>query len=574
MLKRLTALLLLLALLPLLPLCSLGEDAQPESFYAYFKDARWIRAEPAPGTATVVYAPERTMLRLTPVDDKYARTSLDGKEGYVYYKEYVPVEYTDPHSPDAETWEGFFGAPVYMRRSPLRSASTLALLPTDARFQITPVTPDYAYILYEGQEGYVYREDFVQMTYQRGQTEPYIAFVDEVTPAYDTPYYGAVAGAQLMPYTPITVDGFDGDHLTIVYQGGRYFAEGSELTRLSEDLPLEPFTATLAARAEILAYPLAHAEATGAFEKNAQVTVDAFHGGFARATDGASTGYIEFKRLKTSKETQAVLALMEKQQERLEAQRILNIAFSMLEESNPILLAYNRDFGGSAAARFQYGCPYLWAGFNESSLLRPRHPSSNSNYYFTDKLYLGGFDCIGYTRWVHSKAGMKKLPAISESGLERSRLVNVSGLPYERWQEVLRVGDALNMHYASGGYHTGLYIGTLRDFGFDEEDVGPLAPYLENPLLIHCGMNNYQTAWYTQYLKDNRLTSVTPPDGGVTVSILGVPFAQVPYSETMWQGTKNKKTFYWFDLLGYNLTVINPADAAFKWFNVYRNVEK
>lgn len=551
-------------------------QAQGEAVFAYFQDARWLRTEPASGSGAVDNVPARTLLRLEPVDDKYARTSYKGKAGYIYYKDYVEMDYTDPHAPEAETVEGFFGAPVYMRESPLKNAPLVAELPTDARFQITHVTDEYAYILFEGKEGYVYNADFVEMEYKKGQTAPYIAFVDEVTPAFVTPYYGAMVGAELQPYTPVTVDGFDGDHITIIYEGQRLYAEGAELTRLSEDYALEAFPAQLAARTEVLQYPLEHAAAVGEFAKNASVTIQALHGEYALATDGAVTGYISFLRLKSSPAVDAAVDMLGLLRTRMEGQNMLNIAFSMLEENNPILLAYNATQGGSAAARFQYGCPYLWAGFNESSLLRPRHPSSDSNYYFTDKLYLGGFDCIGFTRWVHNQAGMKKLPAISETQkTSRDRRVDeVKQLPYDQWRTVLKVGDAFNLHYRSGGYHTGLYIGTLRDYGFDPADLGALAPYIDYPLMIHCGMNNFHTAWYTQYLQDNRLTSVTPPDGGVTVSILGIPYADAPYTETMWQGTRNQKTFWWFDLEGYNLTVITPTDERYSWFNVYRNTEK
>ena len=188
MLKRIAALLLILMLLPL---AALAQTADTQPFYAYFKDARWMRQSPAPGTPTVDNVPERTLLKLTPVDDKYALTSYKGQEGYIYYKEYVAVDYTDPHSPEAVTVEGFFGAPVYMRRSPLKNAFTVALLPTDVRFQITFVTDEYAYLTYEGEEGYVYIADFVQMEYKRGETEPYVAYVTDPTPAFDTPYYGA-----------------------------------------------------------------------------------------------------------------------------------------------------------------------------------------------------------------------------------------------------------------------------------------------------------------------------------------------------------------------------------------------
>ena len=569
--KRITALLLIaLLVLPLLP--AQGESAV---IYAYFQDARWLRAEPAAGTATVENVPARTMLRLEPVDNSYAATTFKGKAGYIYYRDYVEMDYHDPYAPDARQLEGFFGAPVYMRQSPLKNAPLVAELPTDVRFRIHPVTDEYAHIIYEGKEGYVYLADFVEMEYRKGSTEPYIAYVDEETPAYDTPCYGATVGALLQPYTPVTVDGFDGAHVTIVYQGQRLYADGSELTRLSEDAALEPFSATLAARAEVRQYPLEFADITGEIAKDAAVAVLSMHGEYARVTDGLIAGYIPFKRLKSNPQVDAAMDMLGQLEERLENQRMLNIAFSMLEETNPILLAYNDNLGGNAVSRFQYGCPYLWAGFSESSLLRARHPSSSSNYYFVEQLYLGGFDCIGFTRWVHAQAGMKKLPAISETTKAgKANRVEVKKLPYDQWQTVLKVGDAINMHYKSGGYHTGLYIGTLRDFGFGESELGQLAPYIDYPLMIHCGMNNFHTAWYTQYLSDKHLTSVTPPDGGVTISILGVPYKDCPNTETMWQGTRNKKTFWWFDLMGYNLTVITPTDESYSWFNVYRNTLK
>ena len=308
------AVLLLLFLLLLLPVVVHAEENGSEVIYAYFRDARWLRSEPAPGTPTVANVPERTMLRLEPLDDKYAYTTYKGAPGYIYYKDYVTVKYTDPHGPDAVTVEGFFGAPVYMRQSPLKNASLVALLPTDERFQITFVTDEYAYIVYEGQEGYVYIADFVQMEYARGSVEPYISYVDEETPAMATPYYGAVTGAILTPYTPITVDGYDGDHVTILYEGQRLYAMAEDLTRLSDDLPIE------------------HAPVAGSFAKGSTVTVYGLHGQFVHVTDGTTSGYIFFKRLKDSKEVSAARKLMEQEQERLAQQRFLNIAFSMLEE--------------------------------------------------------------------------------------------------------------------------------------------------------------------------------------------------------------------------------------------------
>jgi len=100
MLKRMLALLCLVCLLvPMLP-AALGETQ--ESFYVYFDDARWMRTEPRANTPTVVNVPQRSVLKLTPVDDKYAFTTYRGKEGYVYYKNYKTIDYIDPNPDDAK----------------------------------------------------------------------------------------------------------------------------------------------------------------------------------------------------------------------------------------------------------------------------------------------------------------------------------------------------------------------------------------------------------------------------------------------------------------------------------------
>lgn len=573
MYKRLLALLLIVMMLPL---TALATEGATDSFYAYFKDARWMRTEPKANTPTVMSVPERTLVKLTPVDEKYAHAVCGDKEGYVYYRDYVPVDYTDPHSENAVTVEGFFDAPVRMRRSPIANAPNVAVLPTDVRFAITLVTDEYAYLTFEGEEGYVHIGDFMQMDYKKGQVEPYTAFCAEETPAYDSPCYGASIGQMITPYSPITVDGFDGDHVTILYNGQRLYIAGSELMRLSEDFEVEDFEAVVAKKGDVLAFPLEHSAVAGAVKKNDKVTVNAFHGEYAHVSAGEVSGYVHYSLLKSSKETEKALAAFEEQVKRLEAQRFLNVAFTMLEESNPVLNAYNNNCGGTAVARFKYGCPYLFAGMNASSLLKPRFCSQNSNYYSTEKRYLGGFDCIGFARWVHNQVGMKKLPAISDTQkAPKSRLVNVKNIPSAQWADKMEVGDCINMAYKGGGYHVMIYVGTLRDFGFTQESVGAeLAPYLDNPLVIHCGMNNFHTAWYTEYIAaQSGMSSVNPPDGGVTISILGIPYDECPSTETMWKGTKNVKTFYWFDLQGYNLTVLNP-DVGTRWFTVYRNSEK
>lgn len=551
-------------------------EEQVESFYAYFEDARWMRTEPKANTPTVVNVPKRSVLKLTPVNDKYAYTVYRGQEGYIYMKDYETIDYTDPLSDEAVTVEGFFGAPVYMRAEPLKNASTLELLPADERFKITFVTDTYAYITFNGEGGYVFIEDFVQMEYQKGEVAPYVAFSYDTVTAYDSPFYGAVAVMEIAPYTPVTVHGYDGDHLLVSVNEQTLYIDNSEMTTLAADFEVEDFPAKITAKTDVYEYPLTNARMVGSVKKNAEVTVLSYQGEYARVTDGEITGYLHYKQLKSSEETKAALEALAEYVETIEAQRFLNVALTMMEENNPILRMYNENCGGSVQARYQYGVPYLFAGARESTLLKIRYASQNSNYYFTDKRYLGGFDCIGFARWLHNQVGMKKLPAISEMPDQNKKyLVNVKGKSFPEWAEEMKVGDAIGMAYKGGGYHVMIYIGTLRDFGYTQEKLGDmLAPYIDYPLVIHCGMNNYHTAWYTQYLEENNIKGVVPPDGGVTISLLGVPYDDCPYTETMWEGTKNVKTFYWFDLEGYNLTSIDPTYSGIRWYSVYRNTEK
>lgn len=574
MLKRALALMCLICLLAAgLPHVTAEEET---TFFAYFDDARWLRTEPKANTPTVVNVPARSLVKLTIVNEKYAHAVYQGQEGYIYMKDYKKLDYTDPHSEEAVTVEGFFGAPVRMRANPLPNSALVEQLPTDERMKITFVTEDYAYLTYNGKEGYVFIEDFVQMNYQKGDVSPFIVYSDEDVKAYDSPYYGAVEVATVKGGTPVAVCGFDGDHLLAVVDGKTAYVDGGEMTVLAADFPVESFAATVKAKVNVLEYPLKNAKKLGTVKKDGEVTVLAYQGTYVRITDGETEGYIPSSQLKSTKQTKASQEAFTDYVEGEEAKKFLDVALSMMEEGNPILRMYNENCDGKVTARYKYGVPYLFAGAKESSILKIRYPSQNSNYYFTDKRYLGGFDCIGFARWLHTQVGMRKLPAISDMpGQNKKYIVNVKGKTMPEWSEEMLVGDAIGMAYKGGGYHVMVYIGTLRGFGYTEEKLGEvLSPYIDYPLVIHCGMNNYHTALYTQYMQEEGIEGVVPPDGGVTISILGVPYDQCTYTETMWEGTKNVKTFYWFDLEGYNLTSIDPTYSGVRWYSVYRNVEK
>ena len=229
------------------------------------------------------------------------------------------MDYHDPYAPDARRWKASSARRCTCASRPLKNAPLVAQLPTDVRFRITHVTDEYAYILFEGKEGYVYMADFVEMEYRKGSTEPYIAYVDEETPAYDTPCYGATVGALLQPYTPVTVDGFDGDHVTIVYQGQRLYVEAGELTRLSEDYALEPSAPAgrPGRRAAISPGVRRHHRRVRQGRRRGRTGL---HGDYALVTDGLTAGYIPFKRLKSQPQVDAAMDMLGQLQERLEGQ--------------------------------------------------------------------------------------------------------------------------------------------------------------------------------------------------------------------------------------------------------------
>ena len=124
--------------------------------------------------------------------------------------------------------------------------------------------------------------------------------------------------------------------------------------------------------------------------------------------------------------------------------------------------------------------------------------------------------------------------------------------------ELLKVGDLLAIRHASGGYHIMMYIGTLRDFGFSQEEVGAkLRNKLDYPLMIHCSSNRDYTDRYLIWNRANAPWANTT-DGGVMVSVFGC-------SEDDCDGilqNLDKTSMPYIDFKGYHLTVYNPDEGA------------
>ncbi|MBR5961546.1 MAG: C40 family peptidase [Clostridia bacterium] len=246
---------------------------------------------------------------------------------------------------------------------------------------------------------------------------------------------------------------------------------------------------------------------------------------------------------------------------------VLDVALSMLEEGNPFLKRYNEDTGAEIESRFPLGCPYYWGGRHVDKILEKVYPEQGSDYYQTDRQYLYGLDCAGYTRWITEQMGYTPHDSISNL-LNRSKykdyvIYKAAKKTGTQRVEELSIGDILCIEHPDGGYHCAMFIGTLLDFGYTARALPKeLRPYLHHPLLIHCtGSSDYYER-YRAYLEEQGDTTTQPPYGGVVVTLLDAATEDAP-SRT--PAVLDLETPC-FDLEGYHLQVTDlSGEKQTRW---------
>ena len=241
----------------------------------------------------------------------------------------------------------------------------------------------------------------------------------------------------------------------------------------------------------------------------------------------------------------------------------LNAAFSMLEEGNPFLERYNEITGADVRARYPLGLPYFFGGKDESRLMTVCPALETTKNFIAGQKYLYGFDCSGFANWINFQCGKPRLDTleqmITNRALYRDNQLDVKDVKFKNLFLVLEVGDFLVAN--AGGRHIMMYIGTLEDFGYTAKDALELAEYLEYPLLVHCGLCPPYGERYQTYIDANGLSCNTT-DGGVAVTIVGMPAADAPHY--LFQ---DHYDHYFFDLNGYFLRVYDLAAAtSYVWF--------
>ena len=215
---------------------------------------------------------------------------------------------------------------------------------------------------------------------------------------------------------------------------------------------------------------------------------------------------------------------------------VLDAAVSLLEEGNPFLLRYNLLTGQDIQPPLPFGVPYLYGGQAESHVFA-KAPDyvvqaawiNSPIYYRAGTMYIYGFDCAGYAKWVFRQAGLGAMPGASDMLGDGAHHVFRSGgkemPPFSELASSLLPGDVLVTDS-----HIALYLGTLRQFGYTPEEAPALEPWLDWPLVIHstvhAGVADHFSYLIQNGLQKYKLATVT--DGGVGVSLLGVPTDQAP----------------------------------------------
>ena len=229
---------------------------------------------------------------------------------------------------------------------------------------------------------------------------------------------------------------------------------------------------------------------------------------------------------------------------------------SMLEDGSTFVEHYDETAGSLMQVSLPLGVPYYYAGGSEDKFLRRFFPSTTTNYYRDDHMYLCGLDCVGMTHLIYEKAGLERHPSISDMLAHGIGSDVLKKNDPARWAAFLKPGDLIGVKH--GTFHIMMYLGTLRQFGWSEKNAGEALPLLDYPLVLHCGGSPFYYERYKEYIAEQGYKNTLPPDGGVTVSVIRETNLDAPHSTDVSWG----RHFGWYMIDGQPLLVFPLDDCT------------
>ena len=523
----------------------------------YFENTVFLRPAMVKTTEYVDSMPAYTVLTMKTLDDTWAEyTSPRGITGYVNWSRMLPVPEWEK---DPERY--VYGEKrIEVRSLPVYEAPTVYAAQPRELLTVTGHIKGFLRVAAaDGTEGYIFASWVKDAVFTPKPIRPVTLCGAEGTEILDLPLEGAHRMGTLQPEQLYISQGTCGNYYALETDGEtRYVAKDRVAvlnSRIGEDRDFFSLpkvkgkkrtdtwenlyaNAVIGPRGAEMHLPGGE---TIRLEPEERVYVYTAYGSWAGAVWKQQAGYLLRSEMEilTGETLTARLQNTDLSGGRIRRNALLDQAFAMVEEGNPFQARYNLLTGAEIRSLFPLGVPYFWGG-RSYSIMTERFPAyttreawqSSPVFYQQGTVYLYGFDCIGFVKSVYHLAGRElKGTVVGRRAEEYCRAGqhiycdDVHPLP-EDWREAARtmqVGDVMVIHHP--GTHAMMFMGTLRDYGYTEEQLPALARYLDHPLMLHCGANPY-TYWRFQSLiegtADRRISGASPTDGGVGVCILGV----------------------------------------------------
>ncbi len=282
---------------------------------------------------------------------------------------------------------------------------------------------------------------------------------------------------------------------------------------------------------------------------------------------------------------------------------LLDNAFKMLEEGNIFIERYNEITGADVTPIFATGVPYFFGG-KDYALMMERYPQfrkksclERTRFFKKGGVYVYGLDCQGYIYALRKESGWSGISPLNpmfqpvytdkktgrkydweqyyiwwKYGTEKGKKNKRDDNPLpalDTVKDTAQVGDLLMIH--ARGNHILMYIGTLRDYDFTEEEVPALKDYMDYPLMIHCGISPVYGERIQQVIDADKeyFKKTLTTNGGVQVSIWGVPREAAEYHETV-----QRNDFDYFKLPnGQVMTIYDFKDVSrWRWMRLPEQV--